>query len=128
MNLENISIKQIAAVISSIGVIVGAGFTIDSRYAKEQDLKDEITNLRKALVYSIDNLHKNILENEQLRIEMDNMKNKSEANRILLERYKRDLEVVNQRMLRNDLRLKSIVVPTDRIIEETPVVEETPSE
>ena len=63
MDLSNISLTQVAAVIGAVGTIVGAGFTIDSRYAK----RDEIDNLKKELRVSVDTLHKQLLENEQLK-------------------------------------------------------------
>ena len=66
MDLSNISLTQVAAVVGAVGTIVGAGFTIDSRYAKH----DEIDALKKELTISVDTLHKQILENEQLKKEV----------------------------------------------------------
>ena len=57
MDLTNISITQLAAIVGAIGTIVGAGFTIDSRYAK----RDEIDGVKKELRVSVDRLHKQLL-------------------------------------------------------------------
>ena len=46
MDLSNISLTQLAAIVGAIGTIVGAGFTIDSRYAKH----DEIDKIGRAHV------------------------------------------------------------------------------
>ena len=61
MDLSNISITQLAAAVGAVGTIVGAGLTIDARYAKH----DEIDSVKKELRISVDTLHKQILENEQ---------------------------------------------------------------
>jgi len=85
------AIKQIAAVVGALGVIVGAVLTVDSRYAKPEDIE----KARFELTQSIDDMHKDILETEQLRIMLgDSVK----ANKILLDKNKRDLAEVQNRL------------------------------
>ena len=68
MDLSNISITQLAATVGAVGTIVGAGLAIDARYAKH----DEIDGVKKELRISVDTLHKEILENEQLKTDLGN--------------------------------------------------------
>lgn len=98
MDLKDLSITQVAAVIGAVGTIVGAGFTIDNRYAKNS----EIETVRKELRVSLDNLHKQILENEQLKNELGN---NAQAAKVLAERNKRELDEIRQRLNSESMRI-----------------------
>ena len=98
MDLKEISLTQIAALVGAVGTIVGAGFTIDSRYAKNS----EIEKVRKELSISIDSLHKQILENEQLKQELGN---NAQAAKVLAERNNRELAEIRDRLNRESARV-----------------------
>lgn len=103
MDLTNISITQLAAIIGAVGTIVGAGFTIDSRYAK----RDEIDGVKKELRVSLDTLHKQILENEQLKQDLGN---NAQAARVLAERNRQELAEIKARLLQESVKVKTIRV------------------
>ena len=106
MDLTKISVTQLAAIIGAIGTIVGAGFTIDSRYAK----RDEIDSIKKELRVSVDTLHKQILENEQLKQDLGN---NAQAAKVLAERNRQELAEIKARLLQESTRVKTIrVAPT----------------
>ena len=115
MDLSNISLTQVAAVVGAVGTIVGAGFTIDSRYAK----RDEIDNLKKELRVSVDTLHKQLLENEQLKQDLGN---NAQAAKVLAERNKQELAEIKARLLQESARVKTVrVSPPPPVKMETPV-------
>ena len=106
MDLTKISVTQLAAIVGAIGTIVGAGFTIDSRYAK----RDEIDSIKKELRVSVDTLHKQILENEQLKQDLGN---NAQAAKVLAERNRQELAEIKARLLQESARVKTIrVAPT----------------
>lgn len=106
MDLTKISVTQLAAIVGAIGTIVGAGFTIDSRYAK----RDEIDFIKKELRVSVDTLHKQILENEQLKQDLGN---NAQAAKVLAERNRQELAEIKARLLQESARVKTIrVAPT----------------
>lgn len=116
MDLKELSITQIAALVGAVGTIVGAGFTIDSRYAKNS----EIEKVRTELNISIDSLHKQILENEQLKEELGN---NAQAAKVLAERNKRELAEIRDRLNRESARVihKTIrTEPPHRVVPDTP--------
>ena len=120
MDLNNISITQLAAVVGAVGTIVGAGLTIDARYAKH----DEIDSVKKELRISLDTLHKQILENEQLRTDLGN---NAEAARVLAERNRQELAEIRARLLQESARVKTVrVAPPPPVKIEAPA--ETPAE
>lgn len=124
MELSKLSLTQVAAIIGSTGTIIGAGFTIDSRYAKNA----EIESLRKELRVSLDNLHKKILENEQLKQELGN---NAEAVKILAERNKQELADIRARLNYESTVKKMIRVipdPPQKIKVDVPETPETKSE
>lgn len=93
-------LAYIAAIISAVGVIIGAIFTIDSRYVKPEQLKAAETTavednkaLKVLLMREITQLHKQVLDNEELRIQLGNS---IDANKILAERNKKELEAVTR--------------------------------
>mgnify|MGYP000597246038 CR=1 FL=1 len=103
MDLTKISVTQLAAIVGAIGTIVGAGFTIDSRYAK----RDEIDSIKKELRVSVDTLHKQILENEQLKQDLGN---NAQAAKVLAERNRQELSEIKARLLQESARVKTIRV------------------
>lgn len=106
IDLTKTSLTQVAAIIGAVGTIIGAGLTIDSRYAK----RDEIDNLKKELSVSVDTLHKQILEDEQLKQDLGN---NAQAAKVLAERNRQELAEIKARLLQESVRHKSIkVVPT----------------
>ena len=118
MNLKEISLTQIAALAGAVGTIVGAGFTIDSRYAKNS----EIEKVRKELSISIDSLHKQILENEQLKQELGN---NAQAAKVLAERNKQELAEIRDRLNRESARVIHKTVrtePPQRVVPDAPEV------
>lgn len=118
MDLTNISITQLAAIVGAIGTIVGAGFTIDSRYAK----RDEIDGVKKELRVSVDRLHKQLLENEQLKQDLGN---NAQANKVLAERNRQELAEIKARLLQESSRVAKAVkvAPSPPIKINTPVEE-----
>ena len=113
MDLANISITQLAAAVGAVGTIVGAGLTIDARYAKH----DEIDSVKKELRISVDTLHKQILENEQLKTDLGN---NAQAARVLAERNRQELAEIKARLLqesadRKSTRLNSSHIPLSRM-------------
>lgn len=114
MDLTKVSITQLAAICGAIGTIVGAGFTIDSRYAK----RDEIDSIKKELRVSVDTLHKQILENEQLKQDLGN---NAQATKVLAERNKQELADIKARLLQESSRVKAVkVAPSPPIKINTP--------
>lgn len=114
MDLTKVSITQLAAIVGAIGTIVGAGFTIDSRYAK----RDEIDSIKKELRVSVDTLHKQILENEQLKQDLGN---NAQATKVLAERNKQELADIKARLLQESSRVKAVkVAPSPPIKINTP--------
>lgn len=118
MDLKELSITQIAALIGAVGTIVGAGFTIDSRYAKNSD----IDAVRKELRVSLDSLHKEILENEQLKEELGN---NAQAAKVLAERNRQELADIRARLNQESMRVvkKSMPPPVampHKAIQDTP--------
>ena len=103
MDLTKVSITQLAAAVGAVGTIVGAGFTIDSRYAKH----DEIDDLKKELKISVDTLHKQLLENEQLKQDLGN---NAQAARVLAERNRQELAEIKARLLQESARVKTVRV------------------
>lgn len=118
MEITNISLTQLAAIVGAIGTIVGAGFTIDSRYAKNT----EIESVRKELRVSLDSLHKQILENEQLKQELgDN----AQAAKVLAERNRQELADIRARLNQEAIVKKSIRIqspPPHRVIQNPPEI------
>lgn len=104
MDLKELSITQIAALIGAVGTIVGAGFTIDSRYAKNSD----IDAVRKELRVSLDSLHKEILENEQLKEELGN---NAQAAKVLAERNRQELADIRARLNQESMRVVKKSMP-----------------
>lgn len=98
MDLKDISLTQIAAVVGAVGTIVGAGFAIDSRYAKNS----EIDAVRKEMRVSVDSLHKQILENEQLKEELGNS---TQAAKVLAERNRQELADIRARLNQESMRV-----------------------
>jgi hypothetical protein len=92
------TIKQVAAVIGACGVIIGAILTVDNRYAKPADIEHATLTLQE----SIDELHKDLLENEQLRLELGN---DVKSTKILLDKNKQELIDVKQRLMGQRLEL-----------------------
>ena len=126
MDLKDLSITQVAALIGAVGTIVGTGFTIDNRYAKNS----EIENVRKELRVSLDNLHKQILENEQLKNELGN---NAQAAKVLAERNKRELDEIRQRLNYESMRIvkKSMIQKKEqphKVVSDEPEVVETKPE
>jgi hypothetical protein len=117
MDLTKTSITQIAALIGAFGTIVGAGFTIDSRYAK----RDEIDSIKKELRISVDTLHKQILENEQLKEELGN---NAQAAKVLAERNRQELADIKARLLLESSRVKTVKVVPAPPVKISPLVEE----
>ena len=117
MDLTKTSITQIAALIGAFGTIVGAGFTIDSRYAKH----DEIDSIKKELRISVDTLHKQILENEQLKEELGN---NAQAAKVLAERNRQELADIKARLLLESSRVKTVKVVPAPPVKISPLVEE----
>jgi hypothetical protein len=117
MDLTKTSITQIAALIGAFGTIVGAGFTIDSRYAK----RDEIDSIKKELRISVDTLHKQILENEQLKEELGN---NAQAAKVLAERNRQELADIKARLLLESSRVKAVKVVPAPPVKISPSVEE----
>ncbi len=117
MDLSKTSITQLAAIVGAIGTIIGAGFAIDSRYAK----RDEIDALKKELRVTVDTLHKKILENEQLKQDLgDN----AQVTKVLAERNRQELAEIKARLLQESSRIrvfKTAPSPTQMI---SPSVEE----
>ena len=115
MDLSNISLTQIAAVIGAVGTIIGAGFTIDARYAK----RDEIDSVKKELRISVDTLHKQILENEQLKQDLGN---NAQAAKVLAERNRQELAEIKARLLQESARVKTVrISPPPPMKIETPI-------
>ena len=115
MDLTKVSITQLAAAVGAVGTIVGAGFTIDSRYAK----RDEIDSVKKELRISVDTLHKQILENEQLKTDLGN---NAQAAKVLAERNKQELAEIKARLLQESVRVKTVrVSPPPPVKIEAPV-------
>ena len=115
MDLTKVSITQLAAAVGAVGTIVGAGFTIDSRYAK----RDEIDSVKKELRISVDTLHKQILENEQLKTDLGN---NAQAARVLAERNRQELAEIKARLLQESARVKTVrVSPPPPVKIEAPV-------
>ena len=115
MDLTKVSITQLAAAVGAVGTIVGAGFTIDSRYAK----RDEIDSVKKELRISVDTLHKQILENEQLKTDLGN---NAQAARVLAERNKQELAEIKARLLQESVRVKTVrVSPPPPVKIEAPI-------
>ena len=115
MDLANISITQLAAAVGAVGTIVGAGLTIDARYAKH----DEIDSVKKELRISVDTLHKQILENEQLKTDLGN---NAQAARVLAERNRQELAEIKARLLQESARVKTVrVSPPPPVKIEAPV-------
>ena len=117
MDLTKTSITQIAALIGAFGTIVGAGFTIYSRYAK----RDEIDSIKKELRISVDTLHKQILENEQLKEELGN---NAQAAKVLAERNRQELADIKARLLLESSRVKTVKVVPAPPVKISPLVEE----
>lgn len=116
MDLKDLSITQLAAFIGAVGTIIGAGFTIDNRYAKVS----EIDNVKKELRVSLDKLHQQILENEQLKNELGN---NAQAAKVLAERNKRELDDIRQRLNNESMRVvKKMVKDTKphKVVTDTP--------
>ena len=103
MDSTKLSITQLAAIVGAVGTIVGAGFTIDSRYAK----RDEIESVKKELRVSVDTLHKQLLENEQLKQDLGN---NAQAAKVLAERNRQELAEIKARLLQESVRAKTIKV------------------
>lgn len=116
MDLANISITQLAAAVGAVGTIVGAGLTIDARYAKH----DDINAVKKELQISVDTLHKQILENEQLKTDLGN---NAQAARVLAERNRQELAEIKARLLQQSVRVKEV-----RVSPPPPVKIEAPAE
>ena len=115
MDLTKVSITQLAAAVGAVGTIVGAGFTIDSRYAK----RDEIDSVKKELRISVDTLHKQILENEQLKTDLGN---NAQAAKVLAERNKQELAEIKARLLQESVRVKTVrVSPPPPVKIEAPI-------
>ena len=115
MDLSNISITQLAAAVGAVGTIVGAGLTIDARYAKH----DEIDSVKKELRISVDTLHKQILENEQLKTDLGN---NAQAAKVLAERNKQELAEIKARLLHESVRIKEVrISPPPPVKIEAPV-------
>jgi hypothetical protein len=119
MELPNLSITQLAAIVGAIGTIVGAGFTIDNRYAKTS----EIDSVRKELRVSLDNLHKQILENEQLKQELGN---NAQAAKVLAERNRQELADIRARLNQDIVVVKKSIhkpsIVPQRIVDDQPIV------
>ena len=115
MEIPNISITQLAAAVGAVGTIVGAGLTIDSRYAKH----DEIDSVKTELRVSVDTLHKQILENEQLKTDLGN---NAQAAKVLAERNKQELAEIKARLLHESVRIKEVrISPPPPVKIEAPV-------
>mgnify|MGYP003343138886 FL=1 len=115
MDLSNISLTQVAAIVGAVGTIIGAGFTIDARYAKH----DEIDSVKKELRVSVDTLHKQILENEQLKQDLGN---NAQAAKVLAERNKQELAEIKARLLHESVRIKEVrISPPPPVKIEAPV-------
>lgn len=117
MDATKITLPQLAGVIAAIGTIVGAGFTVDSRYAKNS----EIESVRRELRVSLDNLHKQILENEQLKQELGN---NAQAAKLLAERNRQELADIrarlNQEVLVGKKAIRVAPPPPQRVIPDLP--------
>jgi phosphoribosylanthranilate isomerase len=111
-------LAYVAAIISAVGVIIGAIFTVDSRYVKPEQLKtvettaaDDNKTLKISLMQQITQLHKQVLDNEELRIQLGDSVN---ASKILAERNKKELEAVARTLesqQRQQLMLKTVPPP-----------------
>ena len=104
MDLKDVSLTQIAALVGAVGTIVGAGFAIDSRYAKNS----EIDAVRKEMRVSLDSLHKQILENEQLKEELGN---NAQAVKVLAERNRQELADIRARLNQESMRVVKKSMP-----------------
>ena len=101
MDTSKISLTQVAAIVGAVGTIVGAGFTIDARYAKRSEIED----VKKEIQTSLDKLHKQILENEQLKQELGN---NATAAKLLAERNKQELADIRDRLSRDRAVYKTV--------------------
>ena len=109
MDLKDVSLTQIAAVVGAVGTIVGAGFAIDSRYAKNS----EIDAVRKEMRVSLDSLHKQILENEQLKEELGNS---TQAAKVLAERNRQELADIRARLNQESIRVVKKNMPPPMVL------------
>ena len=110
MTVEQIkkALTTVAGIITASGVIVGATIALDNRYVKPSDLKA----VKVDVLVKLDEMHKTILENEQLRIQLGN---NIQATKVLLERNRQELEDVKARLAmqqrQQQIMLKAMPAP-----------------
>ena len=129
-NNTSSSIKLLTNVIAFVVAAVTAIITIDGRYAHQVDTDTDIKKVKLELSQAIELMHKQVLDDERLRIELGN---NIDATRILLERNKRRLSDVEAELsiTRQHLAMsKAMIVSTspepptvtavDRDVDDTP--------
>lgn len=87
------SLKTIAGIVGSMSILVGAIFTIDTRYVHADEFKKQMF----AVKDSIADLRRARLEDEVFKIELIPQNKRTDADKALLDRYKRQIREIDFR-------------------------------
>lgn len=81
------TLRGMANLIGAVGVIIGAAFALDQRYVSAAEFKKEIMVVKDSII----DLHRARLEDEVFRLELIPPNKRTDADKALLERYKRQI-------------------------------------
>lgn len=106
MNIRNdagqirVSVKWLAGLVTALGTILGAAFTIDARYAHAGDVSAAIQAQRNATSYAVDQLRKQNLEDKIFELMLIPEQKRTDAQRAMLDRYRTQALEVDRRWTR----------------------------
>jgi hypothetical protein len=85
------TLTKIAGIVGAASVIIGAIFTIDNRYVHADELKKQMLTVKD----DIASLRRSRLEDEVFKIELIHPQKRTDADKALLDRYKRQIKEID---------------------------------
>ena len=90
-------IKATVAVVTLVTMITAGIITIDNRYAKAEDLRDQHIQTTTEIRYAIDQLRRKGLDDKVFELELVQEKDRTQAQTAILERFKRDMRNIDSK-------------------------------
>ncbi len=94
------TIRKAASLIGAATVILAAVFTIDQRYVHAEELKKQMLSVKDEIA----SLHRTRIEDEMFKIELIPPSKRTDADKAMLDRYKRQLKEIDARLWRTHER------------------------
>ena len=88
-------IKSTISILTLVSMLVGGVISVDSRYAKAAEVEMQQQSIVKETKYAIDQLRKQSLEDKIFELELTPEDKRTQINKALLEKYKRDMQSIN---------------------------------